>query len=371
MKLVVGTKVLAHALKKISKVISNKGTMPVLSNVLLRMSDVGLELIGSNGEVSMVLVVGVDLMNDKGDILLPFDFLNGVVQKSKSSTVTFERKQKTIDIQAGKSVFQTPLLDPEQYPSVITRLEEGQNFWLVSDELKRMLESVVYAASTEEIRPVLRSVNLSIVEGHVRAIATDAHKFGLSKVGVTWSNEDSFSVLLPAVHCKPLLEFPVGVDIKVTVNQNMVEFAEEHSRVLIRPIDGTFPNVDPIIKYKSQGTLTLLVSELMGSLDRSLLVGSGQEPVSLSCVQNVLTVSRQGERGLLREEIEGQGNMNCSMFFDPKMLLDACRVIEAEKVQLVFQGNEAPFVLLPCEESERSLHIVVPLRARANANSAA
>lgn len=153
MKVEIQTKVLASALKRLSKVIPTGATsMPVLSNVLIRTHQNGtLDLIGSNNEVTMNLTISAEQVMEPGALLVSFSYLNGLMAKIKSPKIVMQTDPAAslLRISAGKnSHFEVSYLAENKYPNVLTKVEAKTSSYVFSDDL------ILRTPSSRTRRPV-------------------------------------------------------------------------------------------------------------------------------------------------------------------------------------------------------------------------
>jgi len=81
MKFIVTKQALLDGLQRIQNIISNRVTLPILSNVLLEVSEKGLSLTATDLEVSIRTQVSVAMLEKSGSTTLPARRLLSIIRE--------------------------------------------------------------------------------------------------------------------------------------------------------------------------------------------------------------------------------------------------------------------------------------------------
>ncbi|MGZ4031238.1 MAG: DNA polymerase III subunit beta, partial [Tumebacillaceae bacterium] len=183
MKILIQRSALLTAIQNVHKAVSSKSTIPVLSGIKMTADGTGIRLTATDLEIGIETFVPKHIEEEEivqvieeGSIVLSARFFGDIVRKLPSKQVEIEVKQNYLTIiRGGKSEYNLHGLDHEEFPR-LPQVNGNQVFSIQSDILKDMIRQTAFAISTEEIRPVLTGVLLSLKGGNLRFVATDSHR---------------------------------------------------------------------------------------------------------------------------------------------------------------------------------------------------
>src|SRR5699024_11272767 len=131
MKISVGKFVLSDAIKKVSKAISSKSTIPILGGIHLEATQNGLTLTGSDSDLSIKTFIphekmeGAEIIRE-GNIVLPAKEFSGIARSMPNNEVVIELLDGLkVMISSGKSNFTLNAMDGNEYPRLKETKGEG------------------------------------------------------------------------------------------------------------------------------------------------------------------------------------------------------------------------------------------------------
>ena len=178
-----------QALNTTKRAISLKNAIPILSTVKIDVTNEGITLIGSNGQISIENFISIKnenaglLVTSSGSILLEATFFINVVSSLPDVTLDFkEIEQKQIVLTSGKSEITLKGKDADQYPR-IQEISASNPLVLETSVLKNIINETAFAASTQESRPILTGVHFVLTENkNLKTVATDSHRMSQKKI---------------------------------------------------------------------------------------------------------------------------------------------------------------------------------------------
>ncbi|WP_288156307.1 DNA polymerase III subunit beta [uncultured Sharpea sp.] len=355
MKFNIKRTVLLNALSRVSRAVSLKSPLPVLTGIKFDLQTDGLVLTGSDSDISIQTKVTDDIeIIETGSVVLSSKYILEIVRKIASDTISFEILDGALTrIDGGSSQFNlngTPAFD---YPR-IDFAKKGTLLQADSAILKRLIEETSFATSENETRPVLQ----------LTCIATDSYR--LAQASSPLSEETVFNIIIPKkslVEISRIIEKDETVDIYV--EDKKVLFIIDDYMVLSRLIDGTFPDTSRLISDYYDFEMTVSSTALLGAIDRTtLLSDEAKNLVTLTMnPDRVLMTSNSQEVGSVEEDLPKafyKGDpLNIS--FSGKYLSDAIRSINSDKVKLEFSGPMRPFIVKDLEKDD-NIQVVLPVR---------
>lgn len=376
MKLTILRNELNEAIQHVSKAVSSRTTIPILSGIKLEATFNGLTLTASDTEISIQSFIPIETadktictVHRTGSVVLPAKFFVEIVRKLPQEEVHIEVGDRFMTmITSGSSDIQLVGLDPEEFP-ILPSVAEDQFITVPGDILREMIRQTVFAVTTNESSPILTGVLWNLQDDVFKFVATDRHRLA-SRVSPVNGGEIRFSNVVIAG--KTLSELA-----KIVPDQNvLVDIVVAESQVLFklgnvlfysRMLEGTYPDTSKIIPQKFQTELVLNTKNLSDSIDRAYLLSREEKTniVRLTTTEagQIEISSSSSELGRVTDLIDtvSLSGEPLKIAFNSKYMLDALKVIDSEELFIGFNGAMSPIIIRP-RDHDRSLHLILPYR---------
>lgn len=379
MQFVINKDQFVQSIQHVTKAISSRTTIPILTGIKIDATEEGVTLTGSDSDISIESFIpneedgqiNVQVI-ETGSIVLQAKTFPEIIKKLPEEQVEIiVQDQFATTIRSGSSVFNLNGLDPEEYPRLPV-VEEANVFRLPQDLLKNIIRQTVFAVSTQETRPILTGVNFSIENKELTCTATDSHRLAMRKAKVETNSDDlQFeNVVIPG---KSLNELSKIIDdndewMDVVVSESQVLFKLKNLLFFTRLLDGKYPVTKNMIPSTSKTDMTMKTKPLLDALERALLLSreGKNNVVNVKTLDNgeIEITSITPEIGKVTEKmqtIELSGE-ELRISFNGKNVIDALKVVDSEEVHIIFTGAMSPFLIRPTEH-DYSLHLFSPVRS--------
>jgi DNA polymerase-3 subunit beta len=347
----------------VSHVAGRGGSLPILSNVLVRAEAGALVLSATNLELAVQSTIR-GKVDAEGSTTINARILAEYVNLlPPDGTVSLELSGDTVSIAADSVQTSLQALPAGDYP-VIPEVQGEPSMTVNADALRRSLSQVLFAVSNDETRPEINGVLLSIQEGRAVLASTDSYRLAESVVsldGPARAGEKiiPWRTLQEVVRC-----FGGGGDVSVRFGEGQVSFTGSDVSVVSRLVEGQYPSYQPIIPTThvarctvESATLTRLVKQA------SLFCKPGVNDVRVSVDGATITVGASnasvGEHhGSAEVKAEGQP---CGALFNYRYILEGIAAIGAPSVTLSLTGELTP-ALLQAEGQTSYRYVVMPIQ---------
>ncbi len=358
-------------LSLIQSVTGRKTTLPILSHILMEWDKNSLSLIGTDLETGIREEL-IATTHQKGKASVSAKKLFEIVRELPEEVIHIQKKENHwITLHCGKSNFNLAGLDPDEFPSL--PLYNNEYFSKVSTNLiKEMIEKTVFAAASEESRYHLNGILfLQSKQGErdvLRMVATDGHRLSLIDRENQKIRGIEKGVIIPK---KGVLEIK---KILGNEEENMeIYFDQTHgfikmgkSLMVIRLIDGEFPEYEQVIPKGNDKKLLMNKEKVYGSLRRvSTMTSERVEGVKFSLKNNVIELSSYHQDfGDAKEEVELiYEGPPIEIGFNARYLMEALNVIDAEEILMELKDEGSPGVIKPpSTEPSSQICIIMPMR---------
>ena len=364
-----------QALNTTKRAISLKNAIPILSTVKIDVTNEGITLIGSNGQISIENFISIKnedaglLVTSSGSILLEATFFINVVSSLPDITLDFkEIDQKQIVLTSGKSEITLKGKDADQYPR-IQEISASNPLVLETSVLKNIINETAFAASTQESRPILTGVHFVLTENkNLKTVATDSHRMSQKQI-ILEKNGDNFDVVIPS---RSLREFSaVFTDdietVEIYFTNNQLLFRSENISFYTRLLEGNYPDTDRLIPTDFNNIITFDTNNLRYAMERARLLSNATQngTVKLEIINGVVSAHvNSPEVGRVNEEIDTESisGQDLTISFNPTYLIDSLKAIDSEKVTISFISAVRPFTLVPNDDTENFIQLITPVR---------
>lgn len=372
MKIKIKKELLLENLNKVSKAISTKNLIPILSGIKFDLTKEGLTLTASDNDITIQTFIHADNkdmeIEKEGSIIIQGKYVLDIVRKLPDEFINIEViDELKILIYAENSEFNLNGINQKEYPNVA--LENSKNFVKINTKLfKTIINQTAFATSTDESRPILTGINIKITGDILECSATDSYRLAKKQAKLNEIAGETYNIIVPG---KNIVEFMKilnegNEELEIHIFSNKVLFKQNNLLFQSRLVSGNYPNVNNLIPSDSFLKITANLSNLYDVIDRASILTSDKEKniVTLETNKNLLIVrSSSAEIGRVEEKmnITKDNEEEIKISFSAKYMMDALRSFEGDTVELAFEGEVKPIIIKDVEDPNLT-QLVLPIR---------
>ncbi|MFW6110152.1 MAG: DNA polymerase III subunit beta [Patescibacteria group bacterium] len=369
MKLTVLQENLAEALSTVTRVVSSTGSLPVLSNVLLEASEGRLKLAATDLETGVVSWVGAQV-EEEGSITVPAKVFSRLVSNLSPGEISLELEKQILKLTAEDVESEFNGLSADEFPN-LPELEEENAFELSGDILSAGLDQVIFAAATDEGRPVLTGVLFCGSGDELTLVGVDGFRLAEKKLDLEQEIPD-LDVIVPARTLRELALLIGKIEEPVKVSQaeedNQLVFQVEDVCFSSRLLEGEFPDYQEIIPDEYATRFVFSREEFLNSVSLSSIfsqVAANIVRLELSPDEDQTKIlANTQEIGSSTVDLAGDGEgEEVKIAFNAKYLSDCLSALSCEEVSFEAAGSLKPAIIRPLD-SDDYLHVVMPVRVQ-------
>src|ERR687898_1089640 len=292
MKISVARDELVAKLGIVSRAVSTRGTVQVLSGILLAADGGTLTLAATDMELSLRTTLDARVEGD-GAVVIPGKPLVELARLLPESDVTIEYRPEegTVQIVSGSYNSRLHVFNAEDFPRLPT--VDAQLHAIDREALLETVDRVAKSASRDESRPVLTGILVRFEAGKLVMVATDSYRLSVKETVLTEAAPE-LEAIIPARALTELSRLAGSGDtIDLGVHENHVVFGTGDAWLTTRRIDGQFPNYRQLLPEAFEVELTLPKSELADVVRRASVLALRNSPLRLRLAEGELTVSAQ------------------------------------------------------------------------------
>jgi DNA polymerase-3 subunit beta len=225
---------LLKPLQMVSGAIERRHTLPILSNVLLDVTQDQIALTGTDLEIELVAAAFPQQVITPGRVTIPAKKLLDICRSLPESCVlTLQLQGDNCVVSTGKSKFTLATLSASDYPNLESWQGEVE-FELSRIQLRKLMEDTAFSMANQDVRYYLNGLLFEVDNGTLRTVATDGHRLALSsmELGVTAGQQKQ--VIIPRKGVLELMRLLAADDqlIRLSIGQNHIRQLTAHRSVL-------------------------------------------------------------------------------------------------------------------------------------------
>lgn len=356
----------------ISRIVSSKPGLPILSNVHFQTEKGKLILKATDLELSVSTWIGADVTKE-GKITVPAKQLAEFINSIPEEKVDVELVKQNLNISTENNSASFNTMPSEDFPSIPSLEEKDEPLMRIKKaDLVLAINRVGFAAAKDDIKPVLTGIKVEIEDSKVSFVGTDGLRLSRQVVNIEKAKKN-VNLLIP-VRAFEELAYIVSdssdenewVNIYILEERNQVLFKFGDIVLTSRLIDGEFPEYKQIIPTGYKTKCELQKNDFINSLKiiniiaRSVLgnktildIYSKEGKITLSATQTDLGKNQSN----LQSKVEGD---NLKIAFSAKLLADILNHLDSEEITFECSESVRPGVF-KINGDDNFVHLVMPM----------
>ncbi len=354
---------LLEGIQIVQNAVSQKSSLPILSNVLLEAEASGLKITATDLDLGICATVPIEVTLP-GAITVParkfFDIIKTLPEES--DIYVSMKKNNFVSIRSGKANFKIIGLPKEEFPQLLFKNKD--QIVLESGIFKKMMNLTDFAMSRDDTRFVLNGILLSVKGDKLTMVATDGRRLAAVSQKLAKKTLFQTEIIVPlktVQEAKRLLSEQGDVEIGFGENQVKIQF--QTSYILSRLIEGEFPNYEKVIPQKSLKEIKVSRNEFLSAAQRaSIFTDQDSMAIKLNINKKKMTISKNTPYlGEAREEldVDYSGDEDMEIGFNPKYLIDVLKNLDDQEIIFEVEDANKPGVL---RKGEEYTYVVLPMQ---------
>ncbi|WP_017444097.1 DNA polymerase III subunit beta [Gayadomonas joobiniege] len=346
--------------------VEKRHTLPILSNVLLDISDGVLAITGTDLEVELVSSVELVQASEDGQVTVParklFDICRGL---SDASLIEFKLEDNKLKVKSGKSRYSLSTLPAKDFPN----LEEWKseiNFAIHQNDLKHLINSTSFSMANQDVRYYLNGMSMETQGNELRCVTTDGHRLALARFKLADENLDESQVIIPRKGVTEISRLIEDNDdnIYISLGSNHIRVSSSSFTFTSKLVDGRFPDYRRVLPKGGDKEIIADKSVLKQAFARAAILSNEKfRGVRLNLSNNQLMITATNPEQELAEEmveVNYQGE-ELEIGFNVAYILDVLNALESDQVKITL-GDSNSSGLIEDNNDESAVYVVMPMR---------
>lgn len=368
MKLTLQREQLLKPLQLVIGAVDHKQAMPILSNVLLHVSNKKLSVTGTDLEIELI---GQSMLTHEdthdGKLTLParklFDICKALPE---SAAIELYHDNDRVILKSDRSRFTMSTMSADEFPSVESS-EANVIFTISQHELATILHRTAFAMAQQDVRYYLNGMLFEIADNHLRVVATDGHRLALNQTLIIMEPAPRMQVIVPYKAIMELMRLLKDGDKLLTVHlgHHHIRLFSDDFAFTSKLVEARFPDYQRVIPKSGDKTILIDRDTLKQALLRTaILCHDKVRGVRFELnAGNLKLLVNNPEHEAAEEEMDvSYSGDSLDIGFNITYLLDVLNVVKPGQVRLTLADTGSSMVIHEPGNEDHSTFVVMPMR---------
>ncbi|WP_333609037.1 DNA polymerase III subunit beta [Arsukibacterium sp.] len=366
MHFIINRDALLKPLQMVSGAIERRHTLPILSNVLVEVSEQLLSLTGTDLEVELVATTEQLQVRAQGRITVPAKKLLDICRSlPEAADIDVQLVGDNCVLSCGKTKFTLSTLSAAEYPN----LESWQgevDITLSRQQLRKLLDDTAFSMANQDVRYYLNGLLFEVDNGSLTAVGTDGHRLALSVLSLPAVSGQQKQIIIPRKGVLEIMRLLANDDQAITLSlgQNHLRLVDHSFSFSSKLIDGRFPDYRRVLPRNSTKQVTAHRSVIKDACTRaSILSNEKYRGVRFTLSSGELQIMANNPEHEQAEEVievEYQGD-GLEIGFNVGYLLDVLNTLATDLVILHLNDANSS-ALIEGVGNVGASYVVMPMR---------
>jgi len=347
--------VFSEAVSFVVKLLPQRNPQPILAGVLIEASDAGLSLAAFDYEASARTTIEATV-DEAGTILVHGRLLSDIASRLPNAPIQIEVDDDGgIVLTCGSARFTLASMPVQEYPAIpeVT----GESGLVPAEDFATAIAQVAFAASRDDVTPVLTGVQLEVSGTQLSLVATDRYRVALREIpwdGGSTASDEPTAALVPA---RTLIEVGktfahsgnISIAFSGSGDREIIAFTAGNKTVTSLLIKGNFPPVRRLFPEQTEHHSVVNTADLQEAVRRVSLVLDRSAPLRFTFTDEGVSMDASGtEQARASESVDATlAGEDVTLGLNPQYLLEALSAVRSEFARITFTSSENANKLSP------------------------
>lgn len=346
--------------------VERRSALPILSNVLLDVSNNGLTLTGTDTEIELTSRLAISSIEEEGKITVPArKFIDICRSLDDGAIINLVVKNDRVMVSSGRSRFALMSLPADDFPSV-SEEPATLEFKIETKSFIDLLQVTHFAMAQQDVRFYLNGLLLELLGDSMSSVCTDGHRLSVANIKLNSPIIDS-KMILPRKAVLELLRLTSDITdeyIHIQQTDNHFYLKTEKYQFISKLVSGKFPNYRKVLQIDNDKHFLVDRDLFKQTLSRvSILANEKYRAVTLNMSERKLVidaVNKEQEEAVEELEVDTQGE-DISIGVNASYILDVLNSIPPGLVKVsLSEPNRS--ILLESSVLPIAKYIIMPMK---------
>ena len=369
MKFTVSREQLLRPLTLVAGAVERRQTMPILANLLIRVSGDGLYITGTDLEVELsATITPIAKAESDGEITVPArKFVEICKSLPDGCDIHFELDGEKAIVKSGRSRYTLATLPATDFPSV-QRDGSGFSVTVNQGDFAHLLSRTGFSMAQQDVRYYLNGMLWELSDRIFKSVATDGHRLAISHIDLANPVEgEKQQFIIPRKGVVELSRLLADEAASITV-----EFGPNHIRAttdgmvfVSKLVDGKFPDYERVLPKGGNKLVVAKKEDLKAALSRSASLSNEKfRGIRFTLSDGLVGIQANNPE---QEEAHEEVSVNYQgdtivMGFNVGYLIEVLGVLGSDEVNITLSDSSSSALIQDGNPDNNALYVVMPMR---------
>jgi len=364
MKLILQREILLKPLQLLAGIVERKQTLPILSNVLIKVENGQLFITGADLEVELIAKIQINSTEQDCFTVSAGKLMDICRALPNDAELNLEHRDSKVVILSGHSRFTLATLPPEDFP-IVEEQQSATKCKINKDNLLKLLKLTHFAMAQQDVRYYLNGMLWEFDKRQFRTVATDGHRMAIANTTTEEVFKDRLQIIVPRKGVIELLRLlDEAEEAEIEISHNFIRVITPQYIFTSKLIDGRFPEYRRVIPKNGDKSLIFNREILKQALVRTAILCN--EKLRAVCFQfrkeALILRANNVEQEVAEEKLVLQYDQeDFDVVFNVNYLLDVLNVCKTEQVKFVLKDSSSSTLIEEVDGKANATFIVMPM----------
>ena len=349
-------------------VVERKQTMPILSNILIKIDNNSISATGTDLEVELVAIEPYAGPASELETTVPGrKFVDILRSFPEGQEISMTHEGDRLLLKAGKSRFNLVTLPVDDFP-LVGEPEMPSHARVSERKLRELLRRTHFSMAQNDVRYYLNGLRIEFAGKHMRAVATDGHRLALGEIAIGASEgiQGGMGVIVPR---KGILELERLLteqerEIRIAFGTNHLKIDLGELMITSKLVEGRFPDYQSVIPKDGRHRLVIERERLKLALARAAILANEKARGVRLCFesQGLRVIGHNTEQEEAEDLVEvGYEGESFEVGFNVSYLLDVLNAMEEREIELMINDPNSS-CLIDTGGKGNYRYVIMPMR---------
>lgn len=366
MKFICNKTELSEAINNVSRAVPQKSTIQALEGIKVKVSPGELELTAYNLEMGIRTTISA-VTQDSGEFVVSARLFSEFTRRMSGDDITIEvDENNVVQLSCVATECSFSAISAEEYPDLPV-VDSRRSFSVKQSVLRSMINMTSYAVAQNESKPIFTGELFDIEDGKFTLVAIDGFRLAIRTEDTETSEKYSFVVPKKALtEVSTLIRDDSDKNCVISVNDRHIIFEINNVFVISRLLEGAFHNYKLSIPDGCKTEIFVNKKDFSNCLERCSLIidDKNKSPIRCEIGGGVMRISCKTAVGKVNDAISADiSGETVTIGFNNRLVLDALRAAEGDKVRIRLNGAMKVIEILP-PMGENYIFLVMPIQLK-------
>ncbi len=344
-------------------VVEKRQTLPILANVLFQVDENSFKLTATDLESEVTTSGSLSSSEAPGKLTTSAKKLNELCRLiPDGEEINFSLISDKLNIKTKYGKYSLSTLPSADFP--VFDIDSGDMPLIIpAKDLLGLIKKTSFAMGNQDWRHYLNGLYISISDGQITAVSTDAHRLAVANIPI--HSDHSFSGIIPRKSINEMAKFlsDQSGDAELKINDASLELMVGNLIFKSKLIDGQFPDYQKVIPSGESSLLEINVKDFSETLSRvSVLSSEKYKGIRLITSSDGVRISANNPEQEEAEEFfpASYKGDDLDIAFNVTYLQEIMSHMQTDICHINFFGSEKSCLLTP-PNADSPKYVVMPL----------